>query len=211
MAKPLVTAELVAEAAEGLLARGEEATIITVQQAIGGGSYTTVKKHLDAWKTQRAAAAPVEPPAEIEAQARLLARAVWGLALSHAEQQSAQVREDAERRIEELRAALTTAEAVISRQELESEAQGKALEEARARADEARAHAESARRAAQVAEARAAELERECDTARTQAEAAQAMIITQARELGELDALRRQVAEQAHMLERLASRPGNPS
>jgi len=201
MAKPVVTTNLVEEAAEALLAKGEEPTIITVQQAIGGGSYTTVKKYLDAWKARKAATTPVEAPAEVEAQARQLARTVWAVALNHSEQQSAQLREEATRKIEEIRTDLATAEAIISRQERENEAQGRALEEARVLA-------ETARQAAQAAETRMAELEHQRDAARLQAEATQASLLAQARDLGELDALRRQVAEQAQMLERLANRSG---
>ena len=50
MAKALVTQDRVFEVADVLTARGEEPSILSVQAAIGGGSYSTVKRYLDLWK-----------------------------------------------------------------------------------------------------------------------------------------------------------------
>ena len=50
MAKPVVTQERVFEIAEALTLRGEAPTILSVQAAIGGGSYSTVKRYIDVWK-----------------------------------------------------------------------------------------------------------------------------------------------------------------
>ena len=62
MAKALVTQEMVAQAAAALVGEGKEASIIAVKEKIGDvGSYSTIKKFLDAWKERRQA-----QPAAIE-------------------------------------------------------------------------------------------------------------------------------------------------
>jgi len=47
MAKPIVTQELVTSIADELHAAGVEPSILMVQERIGAGSYTTVKRYLD--------------------------------------------------------------------------------------------------------------------------------------------------------------------
>jgi hypothetical protein len=61
-----------ARTAEQLLAEGQDPTLILVQERVGGGSYSTVKKHLDAWKARREAPPPVTPvpPALADYQGR---------------------------------------------------------------------------------------------------------------------------------------------
>ena len=53
MARPLATKELVFDAASSLVSDGTEPSIVNVQAKIGGGSYTTIKRYLDAWNVQR--------------------------------------------------------------------------------------------------------------------------------------------------------------
>jgi len=68
MAKPVVTEALVFTVADQLQAGGTEPTIIMVQERIGGGSYTTVKRYLDAWKQHQTRQPVVEVPAEVTVQ-----------------------------------------------------------------------------------------------------------------------------------------------
>ena len=50
MAKAVVTQERVFEVAQALTDQGTAPTILNVQEGIGGGSYTTVKRYLDQWR-----------------------------------------------------------------------------------------------------------------------------------------------------------------
>ena len=81
MAEPMVTQERVFEAAQALLDKGTDPTIMAVQAEIGGGSPTTVKEYLDLWKE----AAPKQRRKQVKLSKvdRLmrLGRKVWGLAL----------------------------------------------------------------------------------------------------------------------------------
>ena len=57
---------------------GEEPSIIRIQALIGGGSFSTVKKHLDAWKVQRqAAVAPVAVPEAVTRRVEEFGRQLW--------------------------------------------------------------------------------------------------------------------------------------
>jgi hypothetical protein len=76
MAKALVTQDLVTTIADGLAAAGIEPTILTVQERIGAGSYTTVKCYLDQWKAQQAQLPAVEVPPEITAKATVAVHAI---------------------------------------------------------------------------------------------------------------------------------------
>jgi hypothetical protein len=50
MAEPTVTQERVFEAAQDLLDRDTDPTIMAVQVELGGGSPSTIKEYLDLWK-----------------------------------------------------------------------------------------------------------------------------------------------------------------
>ena len=47
MARQIVTQSAVNEAAAALVTEGQEPSIVGVQERIGGGSYSTVKRFLD--------------------------------------------------------------------------------------------------------------------------------------------------------------------
>lgn len=69
MARPGITAEQVAAAAEALAAEGAAVTIKAVLARLGSGSETTILKHLRAWRDSRPAAQAAAPelPAHIAA------------------------------------------------------------------------------------------------------------------------------------------------
>lgn len=81
MAKLIATQERVFEAAEALLDKGTDPSIMAVQAEIGGGSPTTVKEYLDLWK--EAAPKQRRKPVKLSKVGQLmrLGRKVWGLAL----------------------------------------------------------------------------------------------------------------------------------
>jgi hypothetical protein len=110
MARAIVTPEAVAEAAAQLVAAGEEPSIINVQARIGGGSFSTVKRYLDAWKeAQVAAPAQVEAPPAVQEQAAAFRRAVWQTTVALAEHLSAQVCAEAERQVAQARVSVAEA------------------------------------------------------------------------------------------------------
>lgn len=140
-ARALVTQEAVAEAAAQLVAAGDEPTIISVQARIGGGSFTTVKRYLDAWKEAQAAQpTPVAVPPAVREQASAFGRAVWEAALALPEQQIAQARAEAER--------------VIAQLEAEADRHAHQLEEVQLERDAARAALAEATQAEQLAQVR---------------------------------------------------------
>lgn len=81
MAKSMVTQERVFEAAQALLDKCTDPTIMAVQAKIGGGSPSTIKEYLDLWK--EAAPKLRRKQVELSKVDRLmrLGRKVWGLAL----------------------------------------------------------------------------------------------------------------------------------
>ena len=98
MAKAVVTQERVFEVAQALTDQGTAPTILNVQEGIGGGSYTTVKRYLDQWREaapkQRQ---PVELPEPAVARLMSLGREFWGLLDEQAGQQVEALRADARR------------------------------------------------------------------------------------------------------------------
>lgn len=74
--RAIASFDVVCEAAEALLAEGVEPTTVAVQERIGGGSFTTVKKHLTAWAELRAEATAATPaaPAELLSKVQELGR-----------------------------------------------------------------------------------------------------------------------------------------
>jgi predicted RNase H-like nuclease (RuvC/YqgF family) len=212
MARAIVTQALVNEAADALAAAGEEPAIISVQEKIGGGSYTTVKRFLAAWKTQQEAQPPaIEVPEAIATRGATFVRELWSAAAALAEQHSAQVREEAQRQVEAAQAALVSAEAAIARMESEGEEQAQRLASQEQAITALRDELAQARSASQVAEARAAEqaqrvedLQQQVQQRDTELAQARAAALDQARLAGEVTALQRQLQEQTALIERLA-------
>lgn len=127
MAKPLVTEQQVFTVADHLVAAGTEPTIITVQERIGGGSYTTIKRYLDAWKQQQTRQPVVEVPPDVTAQGMAAIQAIWTTAAQLAQDQVAHDRAEAQRQVAEAQAALAAAEMAITHQEADAEQFGAQL------------------------------------------------------------------------------------
>jgi chromosome segregation ATPase len=222
MAKALVTQGAVFEVADVLLAAGEEPSIIAVQERIGGGSYSTVKRYLDDWKVQRQVTQQqaMEVPEEIVTRGNEFMRRLWAVATTLAEQSVAQLRDDAQRQVADARAALATAETAIVRLESDNDVQAQQLSEQQQRLAQLVEDLTQARSVAQIAQARADEqaqrvrdLQRELDLAHQQIaqlteEIRQARTATleQARQEGELAALRQQLQDQAALIDRLTQK-----
>lgn len=214
MAKAIVTREAVFEAADALTAAGDDPSILAVQGRIGGGSYSTVKRFLDAWKAERKSVAPaIEVPPEVAARGEELVRSLWGAAHGLAEQRIAEVRAEAEQQVRQARAELQAAEVTIARLEGEADQSAQQLDAAQQQLVEARTALEEARTATRIAEARTteqeqqiADLRRQVAQYREELDAARAQAMDQARLTGELSALRQQLQDQAALIERLSQR-----
>ena len=203
MARAIVTQEAVAEAAAQLVAAGEEPSIINVQAQIGGGSFSTVKRYLDAWKEAQAAApALVEAPPAVQEQAAAFGRAVWQAALVLAEQQIAEGRADAERQVAQARASEAEAMQAVTRLETQLDDLAQQLVAVQQERDAARGALDEAVLAEHRAQARLEEqrerlvdLQRQLEAQATELAQARADLLAQAKITGEVEALRRQVAE----------------
>jgi len=118
MAKALVTQDRVFEVADVLTARGEEPSILSVQAAIGGGSYSTVKRYLDLWKEAgRLRRAKIDLPDAAVERLMGLGRDFWVLLEERAALQVDQFRADAKKETAALEAQVRQAEQAIARLE----------------------------------------------------------------------------------------------
>ena len=224
MARTIVTQAAVVEAADTLDATGEEPTIITVQERIGGGSYTTVKRYLEEWKAQRQITRQpaIEIPDAIVAKGNEFVRSLWVAAAALADERVTQAREEAWRQVETVRAALTDAEAAIGRLETEGEEQAQRLTNQQRSIEQLRVDLDQSRTAVSVAEARATEQEQRVEDLRRELAMAHQQVTRLSEELvqaraaeldharmsGELAAMERQIQEQAALIERLSGRDG---
>jgi len=122
MAKSLVTQERVFEVADVLTGRGEEPSILSVQAAIGGGSYSTVKRYLDVWKeTGRQRRAQVALPEAAVERLMALGRDFWALLEERAAREVDQIRANAKEEASALKAQLHQAEQAIAKLEQDKE------------------------------------------------------------------------------------------
>lgn len=204
MARSVVTREQVFGAADALAAVGQMPTIILVQQQIGGGSYSTVKKFLDEWHAARTEQAALPPlPDALQQRGSELLRRLWALALAQDEVRVKQVCDEAQRQVEEAMTRLHGAEQTIALLELEFEEALQQTTKVQAVAEDLRGQLSATQAAAQVAEARTKELEQQVQIQRAELAEARAQLLVQAQQIGELDALRRQVDQQTALLARL--------
>jgi len=159
MARAVVTQERVFEVAQALVEQGTTPTILNVQDGIGGGSYTTVKRYLDQWREaapkQRR---PVELPEAAVAKLMSLGREFWALLDEQAGQQVEAIRAATGEEIAAIQAQLDQAEQAIARLEAErDQAESRAIEQEHALREALQAHQAQTERAA-AAEAKAGEL-----------------------------------------------------
>ena len=132
MAKAMATKELVSEAASTLVAEGIEPSIVTVQSRIGGGSYTTIKRHLDEWSKEQALSAKqaIETPAFVVDRSAELGRELWVLAMREASKETQAVKDASESKLQAITKELAFAQSEITRMEDDAEDSAKTLAEA---------------------------------------------------------------------------------
>ena len=210
MAKPVVTQERVFEIADSLTERGEDPTILSVQAAIGGGSYSTVKRYIDIWKEaeRRRRSHAALPDAAID-RLMTLGREFWTLLEERSAQQLEQLRLATGDEIAALEVQMRQAEQAIAKLEGEKEALEQLAAERETATQALRAEFQVERERATAAEAKTTQLDarvvdlkaqldrvlKQEETQRLSAEAERAeakkAAIENARLHGELTALRR--------------------
>lgn len=129
MAKPLATLESVSAAASVIVAEGKEPTLTEVQRRTGG-SYTTVKRYLEAWHEQREREAQSTAlPAEVEARGRAFVQGLYALAVHAANAAVAEPLAQAQDAQKKAEGRLAGAEAEVQRLEAVEQDQAAQLQE----------------------------------------------------------------------------------
>jgi uncharacterized protein YydD (DUF2326 family) len=169
-----------------------------------GGSKSTVTRLLRAWREERDRAKAVVLPEEVRphlsATLERAATELWTLAQQHADARHAEAERVMQARLAEIEGDLAGVEA-------ELDAAQQALAEAQAQLSTAQVHAQAHQVQAEAATTRAEALERQIESQAEELRQARVQALEQARQLGELDALRHQVEQQQALLERLRQGP----
>lgn len=129
--KALHTQEQVFQAANALAASGKEVTPTSLRDALGGGSLTTIYKHIDAWQETRLAA-PVPVILEMPDSVKAAFSQCWQAAASEAGKEIAAVREKADNEVKAAKRRLDEAIAAIEQLEAEADSDAARLEAAEA-------------------------------------------------------------------------------
>ncbi len=207
------TPEAVAAAAEALQAAGKRVSTIAVQGHLGGGSFTTVQKYLEAWQqTQRdQRAAVVDVPSAVVERGMTLLRQVWQAAQAEAGQEITQTREDTEAALVEMRDQLAEALLAVQRQEAENTEQAQALATLEKQVATLQAERDEARTEARVNAAQVSAAAERVQELQTRLDAQASVSLELAQLQGAHGALQRQVEEQAATIKSLASGRGRGS
>jgi chromosome segregation ATPase len=215
--KLVVTKELVFKEANALAEVGEEPSIITIKDRIGGGSYTTVKRFLDQWKAEQAALEPrAALPEPLVTHGTELLQRVWAVAQKLVNQQISELRAEHEQDTKAIRAQLAQAEQMITRLEAELSTQQEQNNTLIEQQSTVQQELDAVRTTVQVRDAqldeqraRLSEAQQSLELRRAELVEAQAAALQQARLEGEIAALRQQLDEQRALIERLSSAKGN--
>lgn len=152
MARQIATQDAVFAIADELADAGQDATLIAIQERVGG-SYTTIKRYLEAWRSARQTTAAASLPPALEERGQAFLLAVWQQAQQIASDQFQHARQEAEQAAQAARIELAGAEQVIARLELQNEQLSEQVSELKDQLSNAQI-------AVQIAEARAGELVR---------------------------------------------------
>ncbi len=160
MAKSVVTQERVFEVADALTERGEEPSILSVQAAIGGGSYSTVKRYLDIWKeTGRQRRVQVALPDAVVERLMGLGRDFWALLEERTAREVDQIRAGAKEDAATLEAQVRHAEQAIAKLEQDKEQFEQCIAERDAANQGLKAEIQIQRERATAAESKSTQLE----------------------------------------------------
>jgi hypothetical protein len=203
MPKPIATYEAVAQTAEALLNESQDPTLIAIQERTGG-SFSTIKRHLDVWTAKRQSAQAIQVPANLAEQGAALVRDIWRAAEVQASQAVNAIKLESERRVAVAEQHTAEALAAIERLEHTAEAQTSTIATLQAELERHRAATTAAQTAlataqAHTAEQRVTQLTSELAQARSE-------LTIQAKIVGEAEALRNQIEDLQGMIERMGQR-----
>lgn len=118
MAKKIADRDTVFAVADQLQSEGVDPSIIAVQERIGGGSYTTIKRLLDEWHAaKKESSVAVEIPKEVSARGEELVRGIWSAASLAAQKEAQAVKDKAAEEVGEAMKELAGAQGEIARLE----------------------------------------------------------------------------------------------
>jgi chromosome segregation ATPase len=205
MPKPIATYEAVAQTAEALLNERQDPTLIAIQERTGG-SFSTIKRHLDVWTAKRQSAQAVQVPASLAEQGAALVRDIWRAAEVQANQAVNAVKIESERLVAAADQHTAEALAAIERLEHTNEAQTNAITRMQADLERYRAAAIATQTALATATAQAHTAEQRVAHLTSELAQARSELTTQAKVVGEAEALRKQVEDLQGMIERMGQR-----
>lgn len=212
MAETMATEEVVFAAADAMRAAGQKPTIRLLQQKTGG-SYTTVKRHLDAWtlKQEKDAQEAFAAPDGVLDKGQELARSLWALARSESQKEVQQAKDQAQTEIANLSQELEFAQGAIGRMEEAEQTHSLALAQCNSQLQDTQRLLEEAR----IVAARVPDLETRLATAMglndDLRQAATVAAHENGRLAGEASSLRQQVQELTEALVKLKTPPPSPT
>jgi uncharacterized coiled-coil DUF342 family protein len=119
--KAFFTQEQVFDTADGLIAQGKEVSAKSLLDALGGGSLTTIYRHLSAWQESRPATSNSPAPLVIPDVVQTAFVNAWRVATTQAAQEVSAVRDKAGEEVRTARKQFQEALEQIERLEAESE------------------------------------------------------------------------------------------
>lgn len=134
--KAFFTKEEIFQAADTLVAEGKEVTATTLLDILGGGSYTTIYRHLKDWQQERPELVVPNKPAEIPEQVQTAFTSAWKVAMNEAARETAAVKEKAADEVKAAQRQLEEALGQIDRLESDSEVDHERIEGLSARVAE---------------------------------------------------------------------------
>ncbi|MBA4075225.1 MAG: hypothetical protein C0508_09295, partial [Cyanobacteria bacterium PR.023] len=188
------------EAADTLAAQGHEVTAQTLFKVMGGGSYTTVYKHLEAWRESRPALVNPVVAMDLPEPVQTAFVAAWRVAASEAAREVSAIRDKAAEDVKAANKQLHEALEQMGRLEAEAEADTNEIEGLKERNGELEAIAKKAETENAALAAKAEQLEYQVAYL-AEVEAAKDTAIKQAAQLsGQLEQLNKQSADLLSLL-----------
>lgn len=205
--KAMHTQEQVFDAADQLAAAGQEVTPSTLRAALGGGSLTTIYKHLEVWQEAHKEIPKVAAITMPEAVERAF-MAAWQVASSEAAKDIAAIKEKSEAEVKAATLRFNEALANISQLETEAEADAVKIEALESQlttsqAELLRVKTEAATQEAKLS-ATCGQLEQQLDHQQTELhdlrKENKELIAQHAKLQGQLEAMQNQIKEQNTLL-----------
>lgn len=201
--KAFFTEKEIFEAADTLAAQGQEVSAHSLLKAMGGGSYTTIYRHLEAWRESRPALVNQVIVMDLPEPVQTAFVAAWKVAASEAAREVSAIRDKAAEDVKAANKQLHEALEQLGRLEAEAEADATEIEALKARNGELEATVQKAENDKSALTAKAEQLELQVAHL-AKVEAAKESAVKEAAQLtGQMELLHKQNTD---LLDRLAQR-----